>query len=233
MWKKISTAHRNVDISCSTDSEVAGFSFRSADGKMVPIGYEKLLTDLFKQSATVPAGFFQKERFTYETELEKKWFLFRATTHRSFVQDSVDAIRAELGDVVIYTHQIPTPDGEYVSANGHDFASPQRTAFVKGSRPGFTIYVHGRQDDYIKKVSAEIGRKAGDGHWAAVEFNPGKQWTGTPHELTEYTTEILRLLHRRRCRVIAPIAWESNALDQGIRDSGVDAGIRQFLKHGP
>ena len=233
MWKNISAAHKKLNIAYSTDSEVTNFSFREANGKMIPISYEKLLVDSFNQSEKVPADFFQKNRFAYESELEKKWFRFRSGIHRSFVADSVNAIRAELGDVVIYTHQIPTLSGEYVSAKGHDFASPLQTAFVEASRPGFTIYVYGKRDEYFKKVSAQIERKVGVGHWAAVEFNPGKHWTGTREELAAYTTKILRHLHKHRCRVVAPISWESNSLDKGIRDSGVDVGIRRFLEHGP
>ena len=235
MWKQIQKSHANARIIYSTDSEVANFSFRKSEGLMTPIGYEELLTQEFCRQNHIAdcRTFFSRKRFTYRTALEKKWFSFRADVHRSFVQDSVNAIRVELDDAVVYTHQIPTLEGEYVSALGHDFASPQRTAFVKGSRPGFTIYVHGKQDAHVEQVSVEIGRKVASGHWAAVEFNPGKTWKGSRRELTAYTLEVLCYLHRNRCRLVAPISWESNPLDQGIKASGVDTGIKEFLRLGP
>ncbi len=235
MWKGICNSRKDAKVVFSTDSEVANFSFRRSQGRMIPLGYEKLLTDEFcrKHSVTDRNAFFARERIPYETDLEKRWFAFRADIHHAFVQDSVDAILGELGDVTIYTHQIPTLEGEYLSANGHDFASPQRTAFAKGSLPGFTIYVHGKVDAHVKKFAAEIGRKVGDGHWGAVEFNPGRSWKGTQRELADYTLALLRYLHRHGCRVVAPLSWESNALDQGIKDSGVDAGIKKYLLVGP
>jgi hypothetical protein len=33
--------------------------------------------------------------------------------------------------------------------------------------------------------------------------------------------------------IITLLAWESNALDAGIKDSGVDDAVKRFLSEGP
>jgi hypothetical protein len=44
---------------------------------------------------------------------------------------------------------------------------------------------------------------------------------------------LLRFLADHQVSMIALLAWNSNALDDGIKDSGVDDAVKQFLIEGP
>ena len=62
-----------------------------------------------------------------------------------------------------------------------------------------------------------------------LEFNPGKSWLGSKEDLREYTFNILTFAYNHGVRVVAPLSWTDNQLDKGIRNSGVDEGIKQFI----
>ena len=237
-WKKIDEECGGAITAITTDSEVSNFSFRvnAKTNRPLQVGYEDSMTAPFCQQHRVKdcAAFFSKTEFIYETDLEREWFQFRAKNHRRFVQASVNQLRKDFPRHLIYTHQIPTLDSEIIDrASGHDFASPQSTAFVDGAFAGFTVYIYGGRESRFIKVLEEISKKAENNPWGFLEFNPGKNWKGSKENLAEFTHRILSLAHKSGVRLIAPLSWESNSLDSGINGSGVDEGIRKFLINGP
>lgn len=134
----------------------------------------------------------------------------------------------------VFTHQLGVLDGGLVDASsGQDFASPQETAFVPGALPGITAYIYGKRDRSFRALTTEFSEKARGGDWALTEFNPGKDWQGTREDLATFTHNTVSFLAGRNISLIALLAWESNSLDAGIKGSGVDDGIKRFLKEGP
>ncbi len=229
-WKKLDLKYPNVIQSFSTDSEVSNFSFRFKKDRAIPIGYEEWNTKPFCEENNVKncREFFTRD-FEYKSDLEKKWFYFRASNHKAFVKDTVDIIRKVFSRRAIYTHQIPTPEGQYIRKyKKRDFASPLETAFTVGSFPGFTMYIHEQRDQEFKRLLDQIYDKS-KSQWGMVEFNPGKSWKGTKEQLRQYTLDILNLSYEKGVRVICPLSWETNSLDFGIKDSGIDKGISDFL----
>ena len=62
-----------------------------------------------------------------------------------------------------------------------------------------------------------------------MEFNTARAFPGSPKELTRFTKDFIAYAYDRGVRVIAPLSWESNSLDIGIKGSGVDEGIKEFI----
>jgi hypothetical protein len=114
-----------------------------------------------------------------------------------------------------------------------DFASPQRTAFVKGAMPGLTAGIYGGRDAEFRELVSQLSEKADGKGWGLAEFNPGKDWHGSRAELNKFSFGQLRFLADHQVSMIALLAWESNALDAGIKDSGVDDAVKRFLTQGP
>jgi hypothetical protein len=236
-WQRIDRTYPGTIQAFTTDSEVCDFSFRSLpSGDTLPIGYEKTMTQPFCRRYGIPhcGAFFRGRQFTYQSAKERDWYDFRVEAHRQFVSDTVSAIRKRFPSRPIYTHQLGTLDGRLIeSYRRQDFASPQETAFVKGATPGVTAYIYGGRDSDFRKLVSQISEKTGSRGWALAEFNPGKDWHGTRAELSQYSFELFRFLAYHRVSMIALLAWNSNSLDTGIKDSGVDDAVKRFLAEGP
>ncbi len=236
-WERIDRTYPGTIQAFTTDSEVCDFSFRSQpSGDALPIGYETAMTEPFcsRYGITDCGAFFRNRQFTYQSSEERRWYDFRVEAHRQFVSDTTSTIRKHFPSKPIFTHQLGTLDGKPIeNFRRQDFASPQETAFVKGATPGVTAYIYeGRDSDFRQLVSQLNGKVGGQG-WALAEFNSGKDWHGTRAELSRYSFELLRFLADHQVSMIALLAWNSNALDPGIKDSGVDDAVRRFLAEGP
>ena len=236
-WQRIDRAYPGTIQAITTDSEACDFSFRSmASGDALPIGHEKLMTEPFchRYGITDCAAFFRDRQFTYRSVEERHWFDFRADAHRQFVADSVSVVRKRFPSTVIYTHQLGTLDEKLiVDYRKQDFASPQRSAFVNGSMPGVTANVYGGRDADIRELASQMSEKTGAQGWALAEFNPGKNWRGSRVELSQFSFDLLRFLADKHVSIITLLAWQSNALDAGIKGSGVDDAVKRLLSEGP
>lgn len=236
-WQRIDRTYPGTIHAFTTDSEVCDFSFRSLpSGDALPLGYEKAMTEPFCRSYGITdcGAFFRDRQFTYQSPEERHWFDFRAEAHRQFVSDAVSVIRKRFPLTVIYTHQLGMLDEKLIlDYRRQDFASPQRTAFVNGSIPGVTANVYFGRDADFRELVSQISEKAGDHGWALAEFNPGKNWPGSRAELSQFSFDLLRYLADHQVSIITMLAWESNALDAGIKDSGVDDAVKRFLTEGP
>jgi hypothetical protein len=230
-WKKIDEKYPNTIRAFTTDSEVSDFSFRSdRSGDELPIGYESFVTQPYCNLHKIKncEAYFKNRRFTYEGDEDHRWFQYRSEMHKQFVADTVEQIRAEFPETQIYTHQLGTLDGDFIeSYRRRDLASPQETAFVPKAKPGVTAYIYGKRDQAFRKLVSELSDKSNG--WALTEFNPGKDWKGSRAELASYTKQLLEFLSAHKVSVVALLAWESNSLDAGIKDSGIDDGIKGYL----
>jgi hypothetical protein len=236
-WQRIDRTYPGTIQAITTDSEVCDFSFRSTpSGDALPIGYEKSMTEPFcrRYGITDCEAFFRNRHFTYRSSEERRWFDFRAEAHRKFVSDTVSTIRTRFPSTVIYTHQLGTLDRELIhDYRKQDFASPQRTAIVRGSMPGVTANVYFGRDADFRELVSQVSDKTNGHGWALAEFNPGKNWPGSRIELSQFSFDLLRFLADRNVSIITLLAWQSNALDAGIKDSGVDDAVKRFLLEGP
>jgi hypothetical protein len=77
-----------------------------------------------------------------------------------------------------------------------------------------------------------LSEKAGGKGWA-LEFNPGNDWHGSRAELSQFSFNLFRFLADHDVSMISLLAWNSNALDAGIKDTGVDDAVKRFLAEGP
>jgi hypothetical protein len=236
-WQRIDRTYPGSIQAITTDSEVCDFSFRNKpSGDALPIGYEKAMTQPFCRRYGIADcdAFFRNRQFTYQSPEERHWFDFRAEAHRQFVSDTVSLIRKRFPSTVIYTHQLGTLDQKLIhDYRKQDFASPQRTAFVNGSIPGVTANVYFGRDADFRELVSQISEKAAGRGWALAEFNPGKNWPGSRVELSQFSFDLLRYLSDHEVSIITLLAWQSNALDAGIKDSGVDDAVKRFLSEGP
>jgi hypothetical protein len=116
--------------------------------------------------------------------------------------------------------------------DGCDFDSPLETAIVPGSTPGYTIGVWGHRGTFLEEFLEEIKSYHLEHRWGAVEFNPGHDWNGTKDELRLFTRRILHDMYRSGCTLIAPIAWVPSQGDAGVKNTGVDEGIKEFIVSG-
>ncbi len=233
-WNDMDTAYPNTLSAFTTDSEVSNFPFRfESNGESIPIGYESWNQNPFCQHYSIEhcSEFFLKKP-NYSTTEAHSWFQFRADNHKKFVQDTVDTIRSRFPDKKIYTHQIAELDNVFQNhRQKFDFASPQMTSFVEKAIPGFTSYIYdGRIDDF-KKIVDQISLKSN--HWALMEFNTGKGWKKSKDSLAAFTEKQISYLFFKGVDAIAWLSWNTNSLDTGIKDSGVDEGIENYLKNGP
>ena len=179
-------------------------------------------------------AFFRGRQFSYETVEERHWFDFRSEAHRQFVTDTASAIRSYFPSTPIFTHQLGTLDEKLIEPfRKQDFASPQATAFVKGASPGMTANVYEGRDSEFRELVSQFSDKAQGRGWALAEFNPGVHWHGSRLELRRFSLDLLRFLADHQVSVIALLSWESNAFDTGIKDSGVDDAVKQYLTQGP
>jgi hypothetical protein len=237
-WKSLDQKYPGTIQAFTTDSEVASWSFRQApDGRALPIGFEDLMIDPFCQRYGIQScrEYMASRHFEYKTEEDRRWFRFRAAEHRAFVQSTVNAIRAVFPARAIFTHQIVILDGQYLFPyRSYDWASPQETAFVDGANPGFTFYIHDRDDAYFKTLVAQFAAKARMEHrpWGIMEFHPGKTRNGSRAELRDYTNEILTYLQTNGASAFGLLAWEDTPLDRGWKDSGADDGLKMLLQQG-
>ncbi len=236
-WRKIDQTYPGTIEAFTTDSEVSDFSFRrQPSGDALPIGYETAMTKPFcrKNRITDCDGFFRGRQFTYKIAEERQWFDFRSAAHRQFVADTASAIREYFPSTPIFTHQLGTLDEKLIEPfRRQDFASPQATAFVKGASPGMTANVYAGRDSEFRELVTQFSAKAQGRGWALAEFNPGVNWHGSRPELCRFSLDLLRFLADHRVSVIALLSWESNALDTGIKDSGVDDAVKLYLAQGP
>jgi hypothetical protein len=104
---------------------------------------------------------------------------------------------------------------------------------VNGAIPGVTANVYGGRDADFRELVSEVCEKEGGHGWALAEFNPGKNWSGSRVELSQFSFDLLRFLADHHVSIITLLAWHSNALDAGIKDSGVDDAVNRFLSEGP
>ena len=231
-WKRLDSEYPGVITDFTTDSEVASFSHRfDKNGNEISIGYEEFVSKPFCKKFNIQnCNSFIKQDFKYDTEEQINWFKFRADMHRKYIADTVAIIRKSFPQRPIWTHQIPVLDEiKRGGFRNRDFASPQSTALVPGAFPGFTLYIYGKRDKKFKKLVKQISAKTKGNQWGMLEFNPGKSWLGSKEDLREYTFNILTFAYNHGVRVVAPLSWTDNQLDKGIRNSGVDEGIKQFI----
>ena len=236
-WQRIDRTYPGTIQAFTTDSEVCDFSFRSKpSGDALPIGYEKAMTEPFcrRYGITDCGAFFRDRQFTYQSSEERHWYDFRVEAHRQFVSDTTSATRMRFPSTPIYTHQLGMVDGKLIeNFRKQDWASPQETAFVNGATPGVTAYIYGGRDAEFKELVLQLSEKARGKGWGLAEFNPGKDWHGSRAELSHFSFDLLRFLADHDVSMIALLAWNSNALDLGIKDTGVDDAVRRFLAEGP
>jgi len=236
-WRRIDRTYPGTIQTFTTDSEVCDFSFRSQpSGDALPIGYEKAMTEPFCRRYGIAdcGAFFRDRLFTYQSSEERHWYDFRVEAHRQFVSDTTSAIRKSFPRTPIFTHQLGTVDGKLIeNFRKQDWGSPQETAFVNGANPGVTAYIYGGRDSEFRELVSQISEKAGGKGWALAEFNPGKDWHESRAELGQFSFDLLRFLADHQVSMIALLAWNSNALDPGIKDTGVDDAVRRFLAEGP
>jgi hypothetical protein len=236
-WQRIDRTYPGTIQAFTTDSEVCDFSFRSEpSGDALPIGYEKAMTVPFCRRYGIAdcVAFFRGRQFTYQTAEERRWYDFRVEAHRQFVLDTASTIRRRFPSTPVFTHQLGTLDGKPIeNFRKQDWASPQETAFVNGANPGVTAYIYGGRDSEFRELVAQVSEKAGGNGWALAEFNPGKDWHGSRAELSQFSFDLLRFLADHQVSTIALLAWNSNALDPGIKDTGVDDAVKRFLAEGP
>jgi hypothetical protein len=237
-WQSMDRAYPGVVRTLSTDSEVCDFSFRlDSSGRYLPIGYEDFVTMPYCERYQIKdcRSYFREHRFTYESQEDRRWFAYRGELHRLFVQQSVNVLREAFPRTEIYTHQLVSAEDQYLSYKSQDFASPQSSAFAENANPGITFFLHDGRDQEFRKIIAQLAAKAETAQkpFGLMEFHPGKTWTGTREQLRQYTLKILSYLHAEGASVVAFLAWESNSLDRGIRDSGVDDGVKMYLSRGP
>lgn len=234
-WKKLDDKYSHTIQAFTTDSEVCNFSFRKikSSQKNLPIGYEDFVTSPYCQKYQIKdcKKYFKNKSFNYKDPADRRWFNFRAHSHREFIKSTTLIIRKLFPQNPIYSHQIPVPDNHYIY-KGRDFASPQSTAIIEGLRPGFTFYIYSKRDKEQKLMIQEIYKKS-KGPWGFMEFNPGKNWKEGKNELKQYTYEIISYASKRGVRAIAPLSWQSNSLDTAVKGSGIDEGIKLFLEKGP
>ena len=235
-WQRIDRIYPGTIQAFTTDSEVCDFSFRSLpSGDALPIGYEKAMTEPFcrRYGTTDCDAFFRDRQFTYQSAEERRWYDFRVEAHRQFVADTVSAIRKRFPRRPIFTKQLGTLDEKLIlDFRRQDWASPQQTAFVKGALPGVTANVYGGRDADFRELVSQLSDKAGDKGWA-LEFNPGNDWHGSRAELSLFSVSLFRFLADHDVSMISLLAWNSNALDAGIKDTGVDDAVKRFLAEGP
>jgi hypothetical protein len=236
-WQRIDRAYPGTIQAFTTDSEVCDFSFRSQpSGDALPIGYERAMTEPFCRRYGIAdcGAFFRGRQFTYQSPEERHWYDFRVEAHRQFVADTVSAIRKRFPMTPIFTHQLGTVDGKVIeNFRRQDWASPQETAFVNGANPGVTAYIYGGRESEFRELVSQMSEKADGQGWALAEFNPGVDWHGNRAELSQFSFDLLRFLADHDVSMIALLAWNSNALDAGIKDTGVDDAVRRFLAEGP
>jgi hypothetical protein len=236
-WQRIDRAYPGTIQAFTTDSEVCDFSFRSQpSGDALPIGYERAMTEPFCRRYGIAdcGAFFRGRQFTYQSPEERHWYDFRVEAHRQFVADTVSAIRKRFPMTPIFTHQLGTVDGKVIeNFRRQDWASPQETAFVNGANPGVTASIYGGRESEFRELVSQMSEKADGQGWALAEFNPGVDWHGNRAELSQFSFDLLRFLADHDVSMIALLAWNSNALDAGIKDTGVDDAVRRFLAEGP
>lgn len=206
----------------TTDSEVCNFSFRKSGGKVVQLGYEASQVSEFCQGRTKPCP-----------TISKEWRDYRAMQHKAFIQVTVDEIRRHFPTQTIYTHQYPVSNQAILTGGGIDMGSPLWSAIVDNAYPGYTIYAFGGRWTNELLLMTEISQQVPNSPWGATEFNPARGWSASAGSKAKATKEFLKELYKRNCRTIAPLSWTSNSLDTGIKGSGVDAGIKQFINEGP
>lgn len=236
-WKEMDQKYPGTIKAFTTDSEVSNFSFRDqpSEKREIPIGFESWNTKPFCEIHSIRncQAFFLKKDFKYSEPLEQKWFEFRSKNHQTFVQDTVFTIRKFFPDTPVFTHQIAILDEEnpLQKYRKQDLASPQWTAFVDKAFAGFTVYTYaGDKHDSKKRFVEQVHSKAGQKPWGFLEFNTARAFTGSKKELTQFTKNFLKHAQAHGVRVVAPLAWESNSLDNAVKGSGVDEGIRQFIE---
>jgi hypothetical protein len=238
-WNSLDSEYPGVIQAFTTDSEVSTTSFRDLPGGKleIPIGFEKWNTEPFCRINKIRncRGFMRRE-MDYKNPLDVKWFEFRSKNHLQFVQDTVDSIRRQFPERPIFTHQISVLDGELINTSyrNQDLASPQWTGFARGANAGFTVYTYagdryGTQRRFLDEVCAKTDGK----EWGLLEFNTARAFPGSQKELIRFTKDFIVYAYGRGVRVIAPLSWESNSLDIGIKGSGVDEGIREFILDQP
>ncbi len=96
-----------------------------------------------------------------------------------------------------------------------------------------TANVYAGRDSELRELVTQFSAKAQGRGWALAEFNPGVNWHGSRPELRRFSLDLLRFLADHRVSVVALLSWESNALDTGIKDSGVDDAVKLYLAQGP
>jgi hypothetical protein len=231
-WRQLQQKYPGTIIAATTDSEVSFFPFRKdSQGTMLQIGYEDLIkTGFCKDNKVAPETL--SRALHDDFHLNESWHKYRAQIVHDYVAASVRVVKSKLPDTPIYTHQIPCRTSEFTK-DGIDFDCPLQTAIIPGAIPGYTIYIWGRREKFLVDFLKDLKATNGTEVWGAMEFNPGKDWTGNKEELRLFTRKILSRLYGAGAAAIAPLAWESSKLDAGIKGTGVDQGIKDFIQSGP
>jgi hypothetical protein len=227
-WRKLVDSYPNTIVAFTTDSEVSFSSFRrNVGGKPMQIGYEDFIRIPFCQKEHIGANKLDTLLNKESSPVRQRWHLFRSHLVQEFVAASVSEIRAALPGLPIYTHQIACLSDEY-SREGYDSDAPMETAIIPGATPGYTIYIWSHRDQFLRQFLDQLEIKL-----------DGKDWEGSKDELRLYTRQVLSKLYHAGARAVAPLAWLPSKLDggnvgnSGIKDSGVDQGIKDFLELGP
>jgi hypothetical protein len=238
-WRKLVASYPNTIVAFTTDSEVSFSPFRrNVGGKPVQIGYEDFVSIPFCQKEGISPNKLDALLKEENSPLTRRWHAFRADLVRQFLAASVNEIRASIPDLPIYTHQIYCLSEQF-SRDGYDWDSPLETAFVPGATPGYTIYIWGHRDHFLRQFLDQLTAKLDGSNWGVMEFHPGHDWTGTNDELRLYTRAVLSDLYQSGARAVAPLAWLPSKLDggnqgdSGIKGTGVDQGIKDFIELGP
>jgi hypothetical protein len=150
----------------------------------------------------------------------------------AFVSDAVSVIRKRFPSTIIYTHP------RNARRKAHSRLSPTRlrvtaTNSIRGwldSGNNSECLLWKGAD--FRELVTQFSEKANGHGWALAEFNPGKNWPGSRVELSQFSFDLLRFLADHHVSIITLLAWESNELDAGIKDSGVDDAVKRFLKEG-
>jgi len=238
-WRKLAASYPNAIAAFSTDSEVSFSTFRrNVGGQPMQIGYEDFIKIPFCQKEHISPSKLSALLNDENSPVRRRWHVFRSELVRQFVAASVSEIRAAIPDMPIYTHQLACLSEEF-SREGYDLDSPLETAIVPGATPGYTIYIWSHRDKFLRQFLDQLTAKLDGKAWGAMEFHPGKEWKGTKDELRLYTRQVLGDLYRAGAGAVAPLAWLPSKLDggnignSGIKDTGVDQGIKDFIEFGP
>jgi hypothetical protein len=237
-WQMLDAKYPGTIAAFTTDPEVSNWSFRKhPDGTAIPIGYEDLLAVPYcRQYAIVDcARYFDGKTFDYDHDpTDRRWYEFRAGVNKQFTVDTVGVVRASFPSRPVYTHQVLTAEGEYLSPGvRQDWASPPRNGFIPTTEPGFDVYINDNNTVRVRQMLAAVGEMGAYAPWGLTELNTCKNCSLSVAGVRAYTREFMSYLHSIGVTFADVRPWLSDANNYGIRDSGAALGIRDYLHGGP